>query len=70
LNLQDLEYIFESQRLEGTRLIYFMLEDGDVDLGGSKTIMRHSIDDLGSLLPMLADFTYSGSAGRMPRFAK
>ena len=61
--LEDLEYIFKPQVVEGTTSLYFMLIDGD-----HKSIQRHSSDDMASLLPMLDSFQYGGTVERMPRF--
>ena len=64
--IEDLEYIFKPQIDEGTTKLYFMLIDG-ADL---KEIYRHPASDMASLVPMLDNFQYAGTEGRMPRFTK
>lgn len=64
MDLEDLEYIFESQRTEGTIMVYFMVEDAEVS-----TVIRHDISDLASLLPMLDSLEYQGQRAGIPRFA-
>jgi hypothetical protein len=66
MTLEDLEYIFDSQRAEGTEKLYFMLVDGD----RLPLIQRHPAEDLAGLLPMLDSFHYAGSGAGMPRFTK
>ena len=61
--LEDLEYIFEPQLKEGTAKLYFLLEDKDY-----KVVEHHPADDIGSLLPMLSNFSYSGTNAKMPKF--
>jgi hypothetical protein len=65
MTLEDLQYIFEYQIEEGTKNLYFMLNDGD----RLPLIQRHSADDLSGLLPMLDSFQYTGH-NVMPRFKK
>jgi hypothetical protein len=66
VTLEDLEYIFDGQRAEGTDKLYFMLVDGD----RLPVIERHPSDDLAGLLPMLSSFEYAGAPAGMPRFQK
>lgn len=66
--IEDLEYIFRSQRgqsLHHNAKLVFMLQDGD-----HKLIERHPADDLAGLLPMLSHFQYAGNEGNIPRFMK
>jgi hypothetical protein len=65
MTLEDLEYIFDGQRAEGTDKLYFMLVDG----AAMPVIERHPADDLTGLLPMLDSFQYTGN-NVMPRFVK
>jgi hypothetical protein len=65
MTLEDLEYIFKPQIEEGTTKLYFMLIDGE-----HKVIERHDASDMVSLVPMLDNFQYAGTEGRMPRFVK
>jgi hypothetical protein len=65
MTLEDLEYIFDGQRAEGTDKLYFMLVDGD----RLPVIERHPAEDLAGLLPMLDSFQYTGN-NVMPRFVK
>lgn len=67
MNIDDLNYIFAAQVKEGTTLAYFMLKDGT----DTPVVLRHPIDKLEELLPMLSAFTYDDSVdARMPRFVK
>jgi hypothetical protein len=66
MTLEDLEYIFDGQRTEGTDKLYFMLVDGDA----MPVIERHPAEDLAGLLPMLSSFEYAGAPAGMPRFQK
>ena len=61
--LEDLEHIFKPQIDEGTTNLYFMLIDGD-----HKVIERCSLSDIASLVPVLDNFQYAGTQGRIPRF--
>ena len=63
--LEDLAYIFKPQIEEGTTKLYFMLIDGE-----HKVIERHDASDMASLVPMLDNFQYAGTEGRMPRFVQ
>ena len=65
MKLEDLEYIFKPQIEEGTTKLYFMLIDGE-----HKVIERHEASDMASLVPMLDNFQYAGTEGRIPRFVK
>ena len=62
---EDLEYIFKTQVDEGTAKLYFMLIDGS-----HRVIERHDDNDMVGLVPMLDNFQYVGTEGRMPRFVK
>lgn len=63
--LEDLQHIFKPQVDEGTDKLYFMLVDGE-----HRVIERHDATDMDSLVPMLDNFQYAGTEGRMPRFTK
>ena len=63
--LEDLEHIFHPQIDEGTDKLYFMLIENNLQL-----IHRHYASDMSSLVPMLDNFQYAGTKGRMPRFVK
>ena len=65
MNLADLKHIFKAQIEAGTDRLYFMIEDH-----GHKTVVRHDVNDIESLLPMLDCFLYAGSAAGIPRFEK
>lgn len=62
MTVSDLEFIFGKQINEGTKNLHFMIVDKD-----RKTVMRHPLEDLEALLPMLDNFIYAGSEV-MPRF--
>ena len=66
MTIEDLEHIFQPQIEEGTTKLYFMLKDGDA----MPIIQRHPADELAGLVPMLDNFQYTGTEGRMPRFRK
>ena len=61
--LEDLEYIFKPQVVEGTTSLYYMLVVGEY-----KLIQRHPSSDMASLVPVLDNFQYAGTVERMPRF--
>ena len=63
--LEDLQHIFKPQVEEGTDKLYFMLIEDNLQL-----IHRHPASDMSSLVPMLDNFQYAGTEGRMPRFTK
>lgn len=71
MTLEDLQYIFQPQIDEGTTSLYFILKDSVEHKSGIVgTVIRHEVDDLESLLPMLDSFQYAGTQDRMPRFEK
>ena len=61
----DLEYIFKPQIDEGTDKLYFMLIEDNLQL-----IHHHPTNELSGLLPLLDNFQYKGTNGRIPRFVK
>ena len=61
--LEDLEHIFKPQIDEGTTSLYYMLVVGEY-----KLIQRHPSRDMASLVPVLDNFQYAGTQGRIPRF--
>jgi len=66
MQLEDLQYIFQSQIQEGTTKLYFMLIDGI-----HAQIERHPADRLEELIPMLDNFRFEGyKPGNMARFIK
>ena len=73
--LEDLQHIFKTQVEEGTVNLYYMLEDRSQATDGDPakrtvTVMRHPVDAIADLLPMLDSFQYNGTHSRMPRFVK
>lgn len=63
MTLEDLQYIFQHQIDEGDNSLYFMLDDN-----GHKTIQRHPVTDIETLVPMLDCFEFHYDI--MPRFTK
>jgi hypothetical protein len=71
MTIEDLQHIFQPQIDEGTTKLYYMLVDAFTpDSGITGTVLRHDVNDLESLLPMLDCFQYAGTRARMPRFRK
>jgi len=65
MQLEDLEHIFKPQMAESIVILHYMLVDGE-----HITVERCPSDKLTSLLPMLDNFVYAGTDGRIPRFTK
>lgn len=66
MNIDDLNYIFDSQIKEGTDKLYFMLVDGD----NTPLVSRCLVSELETMLPMFDSFQYAGVSGTIPRFVK
>lgn len=66
MKLEDLQYIFKEQLEQQSDVnLFYMIEEKQY-----KAVLRHPVDDLAGLLPMLDNFVFTSYHGRIPRFAK
>ena len=70
MNIEDLEYVFQSQleKIEKDGKLFYMLVDS-LD-SNSMSLHSHPANDLEGLLPMLDCFQYAGPQYNVPKFVK
>lgn len=66
MKLEDLQHIFKEQLEQQSDIsLFYMIEEKQY-----KAVLRHPVDDLVGLLPMLDNFAFTSHHGKIPRFTK
>ena len=66
MTLEDLQHIFKEQlEQQSDTNLFCMIEENQY-----KTVLRHPVNDLTGLLPMLDNFAFTSHHGKIPRFTK